>query len=132
MNPLVRLAMPDDAETIATVHIRGWQSAYRGQLLDHYLDGLNQATEQRSAFWRREISTPRSNRNEIWVADWRSQVEGFAAIGPARNGDASTTGEVYAIYVNPICWGQGLGARFSPTLPTGSQLWNIRRQFFGF
>lgn len=109
MNPLVRLAKPDDAETIAAVHIRGWQSAYRGQLPDDYLEGLSQATEERSAFWRKEISTPRSNRNETWVSDWQSQVEGFAAIGPAGSAEVNTTGEVYAIDVNPICWGQGLG-----------------------
>jgi GNAT superfamily N-acetyltransferase len=108
MNTLVRLAMPDDSETIATVHIRGWQGAYRGQLPDQYLDSLDHETERRSAFWRKEISTPRSKRNEIWVVECRAQVEGFAATGPARNAGAST-GEVYAIYVNPIHWGQGLG-----------------------
>lgn len=108
MNPVVRRARPDDAETIANVHIRGWQVAYRGLLPDHYLGALSDAIEQRSAFWRREISTPRSIRSEIWVADRQAQVEGFAAIGPARDAD-NTTGELYAIYVNPNCWGQGLG-----------------------
>jgi len=108
MTPLVRRATADDAATIANVHIRSWQVAYRGQLPDHFLDALSQAIEPRSAFWRKEIATPRSSRNEIWVADPRAQVEAFAAIGPARNAD-SLTGELYAIYVNPGCWGQGLG-----------------------
>ena len=107
MNPLVRKAVPDDAESIATVHVRSWQAAYRGQLPDHYLDSLDQELARRAEFWRHEISTPRSARHEIWVVDMESRVEGFVAFGPERQSDPD--GEVYAIYVNPPRWNQGLG-----------------------
>ena len=36
----MREAILADAEAIATVHVRSWQAAYRGQLPDEYLDGL--------------------------------------------------------------------------------------------
>ena len=32
VGPFVRPAIPDDAEGIAKVHVKGWQEAYVGQL----------------------------------------------------------------------------------------------------
>ncbi len=109
MNALVRRAIPEDAEAIAAVHIQSWQIAYRGQLPGHYLDHLGNEFEGRNAFWRTEISSPRTRTNEVWVADSQTQVDGFVAIGPARGADPNVTGEIYAIYVNPSRWDQGLG-----------------------
>jgi ribosomal protein S18 acetylase RimI-like enzyme len=107
MDALIRKAVPDDAESIATVHVRSWQAAYRGQLSDSFLDGLDQELAPRAAFWRTEISNPRSPRHEIWVAVTDALVEGFVALGPERHADPA--GEIYAIYVNPQRWDQGLG-----------------------
>lgn len=101
--------MPEDAEPIAALHIRTWQIAYQGQLPDDYLDNLSQQLKRRIEFWRTEISTPRTSQNEIWVVDTETRVDGFAAIGPAREADPNLIGELYAIYVDPNRWGQGLG-----------------------
>ena len=38
VGPFVRPAIPDDAEGIAKVHVKGWQEAYVGQLPQHVLD----------------------------------------------------------------------------------------------
>jgi len=108
MNALVRRAAPEDAESIATVHIESWQTAYRGQLPDPYLDQLDLELVRRTEFWRMHIATPRPN-TEIWVACGSAHAEGFAALGPARDADPNSTGEVYAIYVQPRQWNQGLG-----------------------
>jgi GNAT superfamily N-acetyltransferase len=107
--PAVRRAQPGDAPAIATVHIRTWQSAYRGLLPDDYLDGLSQEFPQRSEMWQKEISTPRSPRHEVWLAGIDQQVDGFVALGPARDADPNATAEIYAIYVRPDRWGQGVG-----------------------
>ena len=107
MDALVRKAVPNDAESIAQVHVRSWQAAYRGQLPDRYLDGLDQELAARAEFWRTEISSPRSPKHEIWVAETDARVEGFVALGPERQADPA--GEIYAIYVDPQRWIQGIG-----------------------
>src|SRR5271157_4790297 len=93
MQPLVRRAEPEDAESIAQVHIQTWQTAYRGQLPDGYLDGLSQELDHRTEIWRAHISAPRTSQLEIWVAGTGAQVQGFAALGPGRGTDPSVTGD---------------------------------------
>jgi GNAT superfamily N-acetyltransferase len=111
MDSLIRGALVTDAESIAAVHIRSWQTAYRGLLPDSFLDGLDRELDQRAAFWRREISVPRTKTTEVWVTETKSQLNGFAAFGPARGSDSIAIGELYAIYLDPQCWGQGLGRK---------------------
>ena len=59
------------------------------------------------------------------------QVDAFAAIGPAREANPNVTGELYAIYVDPDCWGQGLGGLCVPMRPVDSNRLNTRQQFSG-
>ena len=106
---IVRPAAQDDAPSIATVHIETWQHAYRGQLPDRYLDELGEQRARRTEFWRHEISDPRSHQHEIWIVSAATSVDGFVAFGPERESADHTTGEIYAIYVNPRGWNQGLG-----------------------
>lgn len=106
---LVRPAVPDDAEAIAAVHIASWQAAYRGQLPDDFLDGLESQFRARADFWRQEIASPRTASHEIWAATLAGNLRGFVALGPARDANSRLTGEVYAIYVHPNSWRQGLG-----------------------
>src|SRR5438270_32280 len=108
MNLALRPAVPDDAPAIARVHIRTWQTAYRGLLPDAFLDSLALQFESRTEFWRSHIATPPAS-TEIWVAVDGPQVHGFVALGPARDPEPKTAGEVYAIYVLPDCWNQGAG-----------------------
>lgn len=105
----LRPAAPDDTEQIAAVHITSWQAAYRGQLPDAFLDALAQQLPQRIDFWRQEISLPRTASHEIWVAAVAERLCGFAAVGPARDVNSRDTGEVFAIYLAPERWRQGLG-----------------------
>jgi GNAT superfamily N-acetyltransferase len=108
MMAALRRALPHDAEAIASIHIRGWQSAYRGQLPDSYLDRLGSELDRRAEFWRTHLAHPPSDRHQVWVAELDAVARGFAALGPARDSDANA-GELYAIYVDPDFWGQGLG-----------------------
>jgi hypothetical protein len=51
----IRQAEPSDAGGIAAVQVAAWQSAYRGLMPDHVLDGLSvQEAEQR---WRQRIAS---------------------------------------------------------------------------
>ena len=109
MSALVRRAVDGDAEAIAALHIRSWQSAYRNQLPARFLDRLSGELEKRTEFWRTHISTAGVGRHEIWAAEAEARLNAFAALGPARDVDAGATGELYAIYVDPERWSQGVG-----------------------
>lgn len=103
----IRPAHVDDAESIANIHVRGWQAAYRGIVPDAHLDSLS--IKDRATSWRAYLQTP-SPSPEIWVADAAAQVIGWASLGKSRDDDAPAgTGELNAIYVLPAYWSAGVG-----------------------
>lgn len=103
----IREAEPTDAEAIASIHVRSWQAAYRGQLTDDYLDGLR--VEDRLEQHRRTLAEPRPDWR-TWVAEDDGKLLGFAVTGASEDADADPkTGEVYAIYLEPERVGTGLG-----------------------
>ncbi|MGH2635057.1 MAG: GNAT family N-acetyltransferase [Actinomycetota bacterium] len=102
----IREGVPNDAEAIAGIHVRAWQAAYRGQLTDDYLDGLN--VDERVASHRQALREPGDRRT--WLARDGDRVVGFAVTGPSQDADADPkTGELYAIYLEPDRVGTGLG-----------------------
>lgn len=101
----VRPARLADADEIAAVHVATWQHAYAGLLPDDFLAGLD--VNQRAGRWRTRISEP-GNDIFVLVFEQLGRVRGFVSGGPSRDGGAG--GEVYAIYVDPACQGQGAGA----------------------
>jgi ribosomal protein S18 acetylase RimI-like enzyme len=103
----IREATPKDAEAIASIHVRAWQWAYRGQLSDDYLDGLR--VEDRLVQHRRSLEGQRPDWR-TWVVEEEGSVVGFAVTGPSEDADADAkTGEVYAIYLDPPRVGTGIG-----------------------
>ena len=104
----VRDATRDDAEAIATVHVRTWQGAYGHVFPTDALAALS--PERRAAFWREDIDARAARTHRLVVED-EAGVCGFASIGPARDEDADSEheGELYAIYVLPTAWGNGAG-----------------------
>jgi GNAT superfamily N-acetyltransferase len=107
---IVRHATLADAEGIARVHTRSWQSAYRGIVSDDYLDAL--AWEKRFEMWSGRLSSPEPTASNLFVAtDVDGPVSGFATIGPVRDDDLMSRDffELYAIYVDPESWSRGVG-----------------------
>jgi GNAT superfamily N-acetyltransferase len=103
----VRPAKEGDAGAVGEVHVRAWQSAYRGLMPDDYLDGLH--AEDHAARWREHLTAPSSAEHLLVVVD-DHRVVGFACVGPAHDGDASSdVGQLYAINLDPDVWGRGLG-----------------------
>jgi ribosomal protein S18 acetylase RimI-like enzyme len=104
----LRHPTPQDAAGIATVHVRSWRAAYRGQLPQAYLEGLS--ISAREASWRRRVEMAPPTEQPFWVAEVDGRIVGFVATGPSRDDDApSGTAEVYALYVDPDCWEKGIG-----------------------
>ncbi|HSI21242.1 MAG TPA: GNAT family N-acetyltransferase [Verrucomicrobiae bacterium] len=109
MNPVtLREARPKDALAIAEIHVKTWQSAYRGIIPDSYLDTLD--IEKRKLNWEKILGEP-SNHQHTFIAEDGEKVVGFTSVGTARNeaGNEEGQGELYAIYVSPDYKGNGVG-----------------------
>lgn len=123
----LRPAVPADALAVARVHVRAWQTGYRGLLPDGYLDGLR--AEDRAARYTFE----RTDGPRTTVAIIGGAVVGFSTIHGA---------ELSALHVDPDAWGGGVGraliararAELAAAGVTEAQLWllagNARAQRF--
>jgi ribosomal protein S18 acetylase RimI-like enzyme len=101
---IVRDARPEDAPRIAEIHVRAWQAAYREVLPEAFLAGLS--VPDREASWRKNLG----DGSYVLVAEEGDQVVGWLIGGRTRDPDcAATTGEIYAVYVDPGCWRRGAG-----------------------
>jgi RimJ/RimL family protein N-acetyltransferase len=101
----IRHATAQDAPAIGRISVRVWQSAYRGQISDEYLDGLR--WEDRAGDWHRILSQP-GDRTFVLVIEQERTIIGFASIGPADEPEGA--GELYIINIDPDSWGTGAGS----------------------
>jgi GNAT superfamily N-acetyltransferase len=104
----VRAASVEDAPVIARVHVAAWRAAYRHLLPHEYLDQLDE--DRRAEVWARLLGSE-GERSRTYVTEMDDGIIGFANAAPSRDpdADASTTGEIPAIYVHPDSWGAGAG-----------------------
>ena len=101
----MREAEPQDATTLARVHLAAWQAAYRGLVADEQLDTLS--VEERERTWADALaSAPRPGVARL-VATVDDEAVGFIVVGPS--GDEPDVGEVHALNVDPGTWGDGVG-----------------------
>ena len=100
----VRAATPDDAPSIAAIHVGAWRVAYRNLVPDEVLDGLS--IPQREASWRARIDEGAAT---ILVAEDAGEVVGWLSLGATRDEDGGDTTELYALYVDPERWRAGIG-----------------------
>ncbi|KRC30488.1 GNAT family N-acetyltransferase [Acidovorax sp. Root219] len=102
----IRPAQPDDAAAIARIHVAAWQAAYAGIIDAAYLAALS--TAQRETYWAQAIVQGRPRL--LLAQDGDGAVAGWIAFGDCRDKDApATRGEIWAIYVDPARWSQGVG-----------------------
>ncbi len=104
-----RAAVPADADAIAQVHVASWQIAYRGIVPDDHLDGLD--WRERSTVRRGQLERAADEGVRIHVAVKEGALVGFVAAGPERDADRSAPprAEIYALYLEPAAWDQGIG-----------------------
>ena len=104
----IRAAGPADAEAMGHLHVRAWQHGYRGMMPDDYLDGLR--SEDRIEMWRDRLGHG-DHLPPVLVAELDGVLAAFAASGTARvdSDGGRGTGELYALNVDPACWGRGVG-----------------------
>ncbi len=102
----LRVATEADLPRVATIHVAGWQTAYRGLIPDDVLDALS--TEVRLAAWREWYGVPGS---EVWVACRGHLVCGFSRLQPAQDAALPVgTLDLTHLYLDPEERGAGIGA----------------------
>jgi GNAT superfamily N-acetyltransferase len=134
----VRAAVSADADEVARVQVRSWQSAYRGLIAQDYLDGLRpEVFANRYTFGRVGLRMP-----STLVAVDDSAICGLATTGLGRDIDLPNFGELMAIYVDPTYMRTGVGRllmlaareRLRLVGVTGAALWvldgNVRARRF--
>ena len=106
---IIRSAIIEDVPTIAEVHVRSWQWAYRGQLPDDVLDCMSDTLPHRvERFTASLANLPPDER--WWVAEQNGQIVGFAITQPSRDADApALTGQVALIYLLSEAAGKRIG-----------------------
>ena len=105
----IRAGSVEDADAIAEVHVKSWQTTYRGIMPELFLQELS--VEDRSSMWKKSL---RAGEPEMLVAYADEAMVGWIAFGACRDADKeSTWAEVEALYVLPEFWGRGIGRRLS-------------------
>ena len=102
MSVHVRRARPGDADAIADVHVRTWQTAYEPVFGAERLATID--AERRRAWWERCVA---EGLETVLVAELDGRVAAFVSVGPSS--DPPDAGEVYAIYALPESWGTAAG-----------------------
>lgn len=88
------------------MHVRSWQVGYQGLLPRTYLDGLN--VTERVARYTFDRMLPDGPVTLVADAD-DDRVVGFVTVGRCRDDGTPGHGEVWSMYVDPGCWGVGVG-----------------------
>jgi len=102
----IRLCLPADAPAMAEIHMRSWEAAYRDIVPAEYIREKNATRPER---WRQFLAGEISSQHII-EAD--GNPAGMLCFGPSREEDAGEdTYEVYAIYLHPDYFRQGIGTR---------------------
>jgi GNAT superfamily N-acetyltransferase len=100
----VREGVRADAGQLAHIHVRAWREAYRDLLSKATLDAVD---EPRSAErWSARLAEL-DPRSVLVLEQTDGTIVAYACTGPDR--DDPTLGELYALYVMPRSWRDGLG-----------------------
>jgi GNAT superfamily N-acetyltransferase len=108
---VIRRAGTADAPGLALVHVRSWQSAYRGHIAQEHLDRLDLARSEER--WAEGLAEAAADwpRGGTLVATRDEGIVGFASFVPARDKDLdpAMTVDLQSMYVHPDRWGGGVG-----------------------
>ena len=101
----VVLAVPEDARSVAQIHVETWRVAYATLLSSDFLDSL--CVDTRETMWSQCIA---SGSPVLLVAKEAGVVHGLLSFGASRDKGASASeAEIWALYVAPRWWSTGAG-----------------------
>ncbi len=101
----VRFATLADAPLVANLHLLASRALYQGLVPDAHWQATPAA--KRVAFWKEAIEF---GEPQVMVASQDGEVVGFVGFDRSRDPKSkNTTGELWALYVDPQRIGQGVG-----------------------
>jgi len=102
----VRPASPRDAKLIADIRTRSSQAAFKA-VFPGELAPVGDSPQCSQAYWREAIEY---SEPQVLVAVQKSTVVGFVGFDRSRDPKTpNTMGEIWALYLEPGQWGQGVG-----------------------
>lgn len=109
----IRVATPDDANALGSMHVTSWRETYTGILPDKMLTSLS--AEARAAAWAQVMRDPTAvGAAVIYLAEQGGAIIGFGSCGAQRSENLEGKGydgEISAIYVLREFQSRGTGAR---------------------
>jgi ribosomal protein S18 acetylase RimI-like enzyme len=102
---IIREAVAADAGAVAAIHLRSWQTAYRGILPDHYIDGA--LSDDLLVQWHTSFADRRQGL--VLLAEEATRLVGFIAVW--RDRGAEEPALIDNLHVDPARRGGGLGRR---------------------
>ena len=100
----VRRARPEDAPSLAVVHVQAGRETYPGLLSDELLANLS--VPEHEAMWRDILATP--DAPGAWLAHVRDDVVGFTLVRAPHDDDAPRPHELGMMYVLDAVKGAGV------------------------
>ncbi|MEM8811091.1 MAG: GNAT family N-acetyltransferase [Pseudomonadota bacterium] len=101
----IRVARPDDAAAITTIHDLAWRNAYRGIIPGITLERM--IARRGESWWNFNIR----RGGAVLVLEVCGTVAGYISVGRARARTAGLDGEVYELYLHPHYQGLGFGKK---------------------
>ncbi len=111
---LIRRPVVADADIMGALHVEVWRQTYAGMMSTEALAAMDPA--DRASMWRRiaeNANAREAEGNRVRIAQHVSTGElvGFAFVGPARDDDAPTPTQLWAINVLATHQGTGVAGR---------------------
>lgn len=107
----IRSADDNDIPALAHIHVEGWKAGYKNIVDQDFLNTLN--VDDRAKDWKSWMD---AGEVPTIIAEIDGKPVGFSIYGGLRTPPPGTssirplyTGELYALYVLPDHWGQGIG-----------------------
>ena len=101
----IRFANTDDAETLAIIHSRSWNAAYKNIVPDEILEKMN--PENGTENFKKALKEG-WGENAILFKDHKAT--GLICIGKCRDKDKDDLfGEIWGMYLLPEYWNMGIG-----------------------
>ncbi len=91
---IIRKAKPEDAKSVAKVHVDSWIETYSGHIPDEVLSKIN--VNQREKMWEEIII---KNKDFLFLATINDSIIGFLSAGRPRDLVDSADIEIFALYL---------------------------------